>query len=186
MRAELKDMHARFKTTTIYVTHDQIEAMTMADLIVVMRDGVVEQTGAPLDLYDRPANTFVGSFIGSPAMNFLSGTVRHEGAQQTFETASGFRLPVDAAAGAADGLAVTLGIRPEHLHLADAGQGLRGKIITIEPTGSETFIIVQIGDDTISALLRHRFVASVGDEIWLAPQPGTTHLFDRVTTKRLG
>ena len=186
MRAELKDMHARFKTTTIYVTHDQIEAMTMADLIVVMRDGVVEQIGAPLDLYDRPANTFVGSFIGSPAMNFLTGTVRHDGAQQSFETASGFRLPVDAAVGAADGLAVTLGIRPEHLQLADKGQGIGGKIITIEPTGSETFIVIQLGGDTISALLRHRYVAAVGDEVWFAPQPGATHLFDSVTTKRMG
>ena len=186
MRAELKDMHARFKTTTIYVTHDQIEAMTMADLIVVMRDGVVEQIGAPLDLYDRPANTFVGSFIGSPAMNFLNGTVRHDGAQQSFGTASGFRLPVDAAVGAADGLAVTLGIRPEHLQLADKGQGIGGKIITIEPTGSETFIVIQLGGDTISALLRHRYVAAVGDEVWFAPQPGATHLFDSVTTKRMG
>jgi multiple sugar transport system ATP-binding protein len=185
MRGELKDMHARFKTTTIYVTHDQIEAMTMADVIVVMRDGVVEQTGAPLDLYDRPANMFVASFIGSPAMNFLSGTVRHEGAQHVFETASGLRLPVDAAARAADGLTATLGIRPEHLSLADAGQGLAGRIVTIEPTGSETFIVVQLGGDRISALLRQRLIASVGDEIWLSPQPGTTHLFDSATTKRL-
>src|SRR5690606_30744256 len=118
MRAELKDMHARFRTTTIYVTHDQIEAMTMADLIVVMRDGVVEQIGTPLDLYDYPANTFVGSFIGSPAMNFLSGKVTHGEGRQVFETASGFQLAVDAAAGAADGATVNLGIRPEHFALA--------------------------------------------------------------------
>jgi len=186
MRGELKDMHARFKTTTIYVTHDQIEAMTMADLIVVMRDGVVEQIGSPLDLYDFPANMFVGSFIGSPAMNFLTGTVRQEQGRQVFETPSGFHLPVDAGAGAPDGLAATLGIRPEHLLLADPGQGLNGRIVTIEPTGSETFVVVQLGEDRISALLRQRLSASIGEEIWLAPQAGTTHLFDSATSRRLG
>ena len=186
MRGELKDMHARFKTTTIYVTHDQIEAMTMADLIVVMRDGVVEQIGSPLDLYDFPANMFVGSFIGSPAMNFLTGTVRQEQGRQVFETPSGFHLPVDAGAGAPDGLAATLGIRPEHLLLADPGQGLNGRIVTIEPTGSETFVVVQLGEDRISALLRQRLSASIGEEIWLTPQAGTTHLFDSATSRRLG
>jgi multiple sugar transport system ATP-binding protein len=185
MRGELKDMHARFKTTTIYVTHDQIEAMTMADLIVVMRAGVVEQIGSPLELYDFPANMFVASFIGSPAMNFLTGTVRQFDGQQVFETGSGYRLPVQASAGAADGLAATLGIRPEHLSLAPAGQGLGGKIVTIEPTGSETFVVLQLGEDRISALLRQRLTASIGDELWLAPQPDTTHLFDSATSMRL-
>ena len=185
MRGELKDMHARFKTTTIYVTHDQIEAMTMADLIVVMRAGVVEQIGSPLELYDFPANMFVASFIGSPAMNFLTGTVRQSDGQQVFETGSGYRLPVQANAGAADGLAATLGIRPEHLSLAPAGQGLGGKIVTIEPTGSETFVVLQLGQDRISALLRQRLTASIGDELWLAPQPDTTHLFDSATSMRL-
>ncbi|MBD8064559.1 sn-glycerol-3-phosphate ABC transporter ATP-binding protein UgpC [Devosia sp. PTR5] len=185
MRGELKDMHARFKTTTIYVTHDQIEAMTMADLIVVMRDGVVEQIGTPLDLYDYPANMFVGSFIGSPAMNFLKGAVRQVNGQQVFETGSGFRLPLHAAAAAPDGLMATLGIRPEHLSLSRAGEGLAGRIVTIEPTGSETFVVLQLGEDRISALLRQRLTASVGDELWLAPQLDTTHLFDSATTKRL-
>ena len=185
MRGELKDMHARFKTTTIYVTHDQIEAMTMADLIVVMRDGVVEQIGTPLDLYDFPANMFVASFIGSPAMNFLKGTVRQDQGQQIFETGSGFRLPVQAAAGAPEGLTATLGIRPEHLTLSNPGEGIGGRITTIEPTGSETFVVVQLGEDRISALLRQRLTASVGDELWLAPQPDTTHLFDSATTRRL-
>jgi multiple sugar transport system ATP-binding protein len=185
MRGELKDMHARFKTTTIYVTHDQIEAMTMADLIVVMRAGAVEQIGTPLDLYDFPANMFVASFIGSPAMNFLTGTVRQVDGQQMFETGSGYRLPVQAAAGAADGLAATLGIRPEHLSLAQAGNGLGGKIVTIEPTGSETFVVLQLGEDRVSALLRQRLSASIGDELWLAPQPDATHLFDSASSNRL-
>ena len=185
MRAELKDMHARLQTTTIYVTHDQIEAMTMADLIVVMRDGVVEQVGTPLDLYDFPANTFVGSFIGSPAMNFLTGTVREADGQQVFETASGFRLPVQASAGGRDGLSAVLGIRPEHLQLSTPGQGLGGEIVAIEPTGSETFVVLQLGDDRISALLRQRLMARIGEKLWLAPQQDTTHLFDVETTRRL-
>lgn len=157
----------------------------MADLIVVMRDGVVEQTGTPLDLYDFPANMFVASFIGSPAMNFVEGTVRQDGAGQILETGSGFRLPVQAASGVPYGLAATLGIRPEHLSLSSAGEGLGGKIVTIEPTGSETFVVVQLGEDRISALLRQRLSASIGDELWLAPQPNTTHLFDSATTRRL-
>jgi multiple sugar transport system ATP-binding protein len=114
MRAEIKELHQRLKTTTIYVTHDQVEAMTMADKIVVMRDGVIEQIGAPLDLYDRPLNTFVASFIGSPAMNFIEGTMTTEG----FRTSDGIVL------GVAEGApgATTYGIRPEHLHLADDGE----------------------------------------------------------------
>ncbi len=185
MRAELKDMHARFKTTTIYVTHDQIEAMTMADLIVVMRSGVVEQVGSPLDLYDYPANMFVGSFIGSPAMNFLAGTVRAVGGQVMLETAGGVRLPLDAEFARFVDRAATLGIRPEHLTLAEAGEGLAGTIVSIEPTGSETFIVVQVGEDRISVLLRRRLTASPGDPIWLAAQPGSAHLFDTASTKRL-
>jgi ABC-type sugar transport systems, ATPase components len=119
-------------------------------------------------------------------MNFLTGTVRQEQGRQVFETPSGFHLPVDAGAGAPDGLAATLGIRPEHLLLADPGQGLNGRIVTIEPTGSETFVVVQLGEDRISALLRQRLSASIGEEIWLAPQAGTTHLFDSATSRRLG
>jgi multiple sugar transport system ATP-binding protein len=123
MRTEIKELHQRLRTTTIYVTHDQIEAMTMADKIVVMQAGRIEQMGAPLELFDRPANTFVAGFIGSPAMNMLKGTVRQDQGQQIFETGSGFRLPVQAAAGAPDGLTATLGIRPEHLALSNPGEG---------------------------------------------------------------
>jgi len=187
MRGELKEMHARFKTTTIYVTHDQIEAMTMADQIVVMRDGIVEQTGAPLELYDRPTNVFVASFIGSPAMNFLEGTLQREGDRVFLETGSGVRLPVEAAAAdAGAGEKVTLGIRPEHLSIAQADDGFPGRIVAIEPTGSETFIVAQIGQDTVSALLRQRIAGAVGDDIRLLPQAGTTHLFGSANGQRLG
>src|SRR4030081_3820619 len=102
MRTQIKELHQRLKTTTVYVTHDQIEAMTMADRIVVMHDGVVEQIGAPLELYDRPQNLFVAGFIGSPAMNFLNGTIRANGALE-FEGANGVRLPLVNAPAASDG-----------------------------------------------------------------------------------
>ncbi|KKB09281.1 ABC transporter ATP-binding protein [Devosia chinhatensis] len=185
MRAELKDMHARFKTTTIYVTHDQIEAMTMADLIVVMRGGVVEQIGTPLDLYDFPANMFVGSFIGSPAMNFLEGTIRVAGDAVFLETESGTKLPVGRGNAVFDGRAVTLGIRPEHLTLAAGEGGLEGVIASIEPTGSETFVVVQLGQDRVSVLLRQRLMAGPGDAIRLAVEAGSAHLFDTATGVRL-
>src|SRR5712692_311213 len=111
MRTEIKELHQRLKTTTVYVTHDQIEAMTMADRIVVMHDGLVEQIGAPLDLYDRPQNLFVAGFIGSPAMNFLNGTIRANGRLQ-FESDGGVRLPLACAPKASDGRKVVYGIRP--------------------------------------------------------------------------
>ena len=117
---EIKELHQRLKTTTVYVTHDQIEAMTMADKIVVMHDGIVEQIGKPLDLYDRPDNLFVASFIGSPAMNFLRGEIGGDEAR-SFQGKGGISVPLNGSAGAAKGTPVVLGIRPEHLRLSDHG-----------------------------------------------------------------
>src|ERR1051325_10662323 len=133
MRTEIKELHQRLKTTIVYVTHDQIEAMTMADKIVVMNSGLVEQIGAPLDLYDRPDNLFVAGFIGSPAVNFFNSTVRANGAAE-LEGSAGVRLPL-AAPAAWDGRAVTCGIRPEHFALSE--DGAAAEIQVIEPTGSE-------------------------------------------------
>src|SRR6202167_617541 len=116
MRAEIKELHQRLKTTTIYVTHDQVEAMTMADRIVVMRDGVVEQAGLPLDLYDRPSTLFVAGFIGSPAMNLFKGSIQGNG-KPTFLTESGVGLPRQSAPRGADGRPCIYGVRPEHLSL---------------------------------------------------------------------
>src|SRR5512134_952519 len=120
MRTEIKELHQRLRTTTVYVTHDQIEAMTMADQIVVMHDGIVEQIGAPLDLYDNPTNLFVAGFIGSPAMNFLKGRVRVNGAA-IFETNDGITLPLARLPAQADGAPAVYGVRPEHLSLAEDG-----------------------------------------------------------------
>src|SRR5579863_8381357 len=116
MRAEIKELHQRLKTTTIYVTHDQVEAMTMADRIVVMRDGVVEQVGAPLELYDRPATLFVAGFIGSPAMNLFKGSIVG-GDTPGFLTDDGVRLPLKSAPAASDGRRAIYGVRPEHIAL---------------------------------------------------------------------
>src|SRR5450830_558481 len=126
MRTEIKELHQRLKTTTVYVTHDQIEAMTMADQIVVMRDGLVEQRGRPLELYDRPANIFVAGFIGSPAMNFIPATLRRNGTAAEVEFSDGARLPAPYAQRGLDGVdgqRVVYGVRPEHLSIGPAASG---------------------------------------------------------------
>src|SRR5215510_1396886 len=181
MRTEIKELHQRLKTTTVYVTHDQIEAMTMADKIVVMHDGLVEQIGAPLDLYDRPDNLFVAGFIGSPAMNFLRGTVRANGAA-AFEGPAGLRVPLAAPAAWA-GRAVTCGIRPEHFALADDGAEV--EIQVIEPTGSEIQVVAKLGDDEVIAVFRERHAFKPGDKIRLKPDPRLVHLFDAPSGQRL-
>src|SRR6201992_1038625 len=137
MRTEIKELHQRLKTTTVYVTHDQIEAMTMADKIVVLHDGVVEQIGAALERYDRPANQFVAGFIGSPAMNFLSGRLARAEGVAKFVADNGDSIALPAAVAGADGTPVTIGVRPEHFTLDDA-QGAPAEVIVVEPTGSET------------------------------------------------
>src|SRR5689334_5594274 len=152
MRTEIKELHQRLKTTTIYVTHDQIEAMTMADKIVVMRDGRIEQVGAPLELFDRPANLFVAGFIGSPSMNLLKGTVR-KGEKPVVDIA-GTAFPMPASGAAEDGQAVVYGVRPEHLEIHPDGVG--SKVSVVEPTGSETLAFVRFGEGEMVALFRER------------------------------
>jgi multiple sugar transport system ATP-binding protein len=182
MRTEIKELHQRLKTTTVYVTHDQIEAMTMADKIVVMHDGIVEQIGAPLDLYDRPDNIFVAGFIGSPAMNFLRGSVAVNGAA-SFQGPGGVRLPLGSAPADSDGRPVVYGIRPEHFVIAD--DGADAEIQVVEPTGSETQVFAKIGGDEVVAVFRERHRFNPGDKIRLKPDPGLVHLFDDATGKRI-
>ena len=142
MRSEIKALHQRLKTTTVYVTHDQVEAMTMADRIAVMNEGRIEQLGEPLELYDRPANLFVAQFIGSPAMNVLEGVYRNK-----FIEALGARWPVSGAR-AADGQRVKYGIRPEHIDLA--GAGIAAEVVVVEPMGAETELLVKVADQTLT------------------------------------
>src|SRR3989442_9532708 len=137
MRAEIKALHQRLKTTTVYVTHDQIEPMTMADRIVVMHDGIVEQIGTPLQLFDRPGNLFVAQFIGSPAMDVIEGTLRRLNDGVFGEADGGVRWPVGHRAGS-DGQQVAYGVPPEHLTLGGGGSTVPGEIIVVEPMGAET------------------------------------------------
>ena len=181
-RAQLAALHDRLRVTTIYVTHDQIEAMTLADRIVVMHDGRVEQIGAPLELYDRPQNLFVAGFIGSPAMNFLNGTIRANGALE-FEGASGVRLPLLAAPAGSDGHPVVYGIRPEHFVIAE--DGAEAEVQVVEPTGSELQVAAKLGRDDIIAVFRERHDFKPGDKIRLKPDPRLAHLFDEPSGKRL-
>ena len=196
MRTEIRELHQRLSTTTVYVTHDQIEAMTMADKMVVMQGGRIEQQGTPLDVYDRPANTFVAGFIGSPAMNMLKGQVRRNGMDGWVE-ADDVRLPLPRDCDLPDGRAVTYGVRPEHLSMkngaasADASGpiGLSGTVTVIEPTGSETLVLLRTGGDgggqDVLALFRERQHVSVGQPLALMPQPEAVHLFDPESGARL-
>ncbi|MDB2406996.1 sn-glycerol-3-phosphate ABC transporter ATP-binding protein UgpC [Jannaschia sp.] len=175
MRAEIRELHQRLATTTVYVTHDQIEAMTMADKIVVLQGGRIEQIGSPLELYDRPANAFVASFIGSPSMNLIPAVGVDGGARIGEATL--------AVPGIAANRSVTLGMRPEDLVLSDAG--LPATVSVVEPTGSETHIIARMGDRDVTAVTRERPGVRPGETIHLTPVPGRVHLFDAKTGARL-
>jgi len=183
MRAEIKELHQRLKTTTVYVTHDQIEAMTMADRIVVLRDGVVEQIGAPLELYDRPANRFVAGFIGSPAMNFLKGTIKL-GDKPSFMIDGGVCLPLASAPAGSDGRPAIYGIRPEHLTLGGPN-GVPAEVSVLEPTGLETQVFAKLGEQKIVAVFRQRLTANPGEMLPMTPDVASAHLFDEKTGARL-
>jgi multiple sugar transport system ATP-binding protein len=186
MRGEIKALHQRLKTTTVYVTHDQVEAMTMADRIVVMHDGRVEQIGTPLELYDRPGNLFVAQFIGSPAMNVIEGTVRRNGGPPHVEASGGIRWPLGAAA-LDPGRRVAYGVRPEHLELASASTNgaVPGEIVVVEPTGAETELLVKVGDAQIVLVTHGRPVVSPGDKVALSVDTATVHVFDQASGERL-
>ncbi|WP_019140326.1 ABC transporter ATP-binding protein [Noviherbaspirillum massiliense] len=185
MRTEIKEMHQRLKTTSVYVTHDQIEAMTMADQIVVMRDGVVEQRGKPLDLYDRPANLFVAGFIGSPAMNFIPATLRRKGMDAEVEFSDGTRLPVPTNVEGMDGQKVIYGVRPEHLALGQPGDGIPTGVIVVEPTGADTQVYSRFCGTELTSVFRERHDFTAGDLIHLRPDHQQTHLFDAGTGRAL-
>jgi multiple sugar transport system ATP-binding protein len=187
MRAEIKALHQRLKTTTVYVTHDQIEAMTMADRIVVMHDGVIEQIGTPLELYDHPDNLFVAQFIGSPAMNVVNGTLRRDAGGAFVEAQGGVRWPLATIGSGRDGQAVAYGIRPEHVTLADTGaaHAVTAEVTVVEPTGAETELHVRAGDADIVVVAPGRTSAAPGDRIGIVPDLSLVHLFDQASGKRL-
>ena len=181
MRTEIKALHQRLKVTSIYVTHDQIEAMTMADKIVVLKDGRVEQIGAPLDLYDRPQNVFVAGFIGSPAMNFLKGHLNGDGTALV----AGAALPaVSGKTGE-----ITYGVRPEHLSFGVDGQGLKAVVDVVEPTGADTMVVAHVvtesGKTEVQITQRDRVSCKHGDTVWLVPDASRIHLFDSASGQRI-
>jgi multiple sugar transport system ATP-binding protein len=179
MRSEIKDLHQRLKVTTVYVTHDQIEAMTMADKIVVMNHGRIEQAGAPLELYDRPANLFVAGFIGSPAMNMLAGRIK----DGSFIDGGGTHWPLPPAHAGRDGAEVVYGIRPEHLRLDP--NGIQARIQVVEPTGSETQVTLRIGEISVMGAFRERIVANHGDVLAVSPDLPLVHIFDKASGQRI-
>jgi multiple sugar transport system ATP-binding protein len=185
MRTEIKALHQRLTTTAVYVTHDQIEAMTMADRIVVMHDGLVEQIGSPLELYDHPANTFVAGFIGSPAMNFIEGRVSRANGQATVVAPGGVQLPVADSLAAPDGLPVIYGVRPEHVALASDAGGVPAQVNVIEPTGAYTLAFVDMAGAAVCAMFDERHAFRPGETIRLAPRADLVHVFDAASGKRL-
>jgi multiple sugar transport system ATP-binding protein len=195
MRGEIKRLHQQIATTMIYVTHDQIEAMTLADRIVLMRDGLIEQQGAPLELFERPATRFVAGFLGSPKMNFLPGTlsrgaagdaVRLSGDQTTLALSRSRPLN-----GAADGAPVILGLRPEHFSRAvgpvpPAGSvRLDTTIELLQPTGSRTYATFRLGGEPVVAELEAHDVSRPGERIALDVNIGRATLFDAQTERAI-
>src|SRR5947207_10860119 len=178
MRTEIRELHQRLKATTVYVTHDQIEAMTMADKIVAMHDGVVEQVGTPLELYDRPRNVFVASFIGSPAMNLLA--VKASGQGVADDAGNQWAVP---GVPATSGQALTMGVRPEHLRMDAAG--VEARVQVVETTGSETHLIADAGGTRLTCVLRERVGVRPGDHVRLGVDSAHLHLFRTDSGERL-
>ena len=187
MRYEIRKLHRNLGATSIYVTHDQIEAMTMADRIVAMNEGVAQQVGAPAELYDDPANTFVAGFIGSPAMNFLDGTLGFgDGAgAAAVRVGDAVLAMVARPAGSSTGAPVTLGIRPERLRIGPAGTGAAAVVDLVEPTGLASVIHLDLGGQGLKVFTTDRPRLSVGEPVGLVVAPSDVLLFDHETGRRL-
>ncbi len=182
MRTEIRELHQRLQTTMIYVTHDQVEAMTLADRIVVMRDGYIEQIGAPERVYDRPANIFVAGFIGSPQMNMLPGTLGPDG---TIALEGGVTVRHDQDLAAQTGHSVLYGVRPEDLQVVGDGEGFALGVDVVETTGREIELFGSLGSRRICVLLQARASVRPGDTVWISPAPERAHVFDAESGIRL-
>ncbi|MBD3626013.1 MAG: sn-glycerol-3-phosphate ABC transporter ATP-binding protein UgpC [Rhodobacteraceae bacterium] len=177
MRGEIKSLHQKLKTTTLYVTHDQVEAMTMADKIVVLNGGRIEQIGTPLELYDHPVNQFVAAFIGSPSMNFIEGELEGE-----YFVAGEARLPAPNIR--SNGQRVVYGIRPEHFRLDPEGQ-ISAEVVVVEPMGSETQVTMKVAGQNVFGIFRERIMANPGEVLTLGIDSAHSHLFDASTGLRV-
>jgi multiple sugar transport system ATP-binding protein len=186
MRAEIKELHQRLRTTTIYVTHDQIEAMTMADRVVVMQGGRIEQVGPPLSLYDRPRNLFVASFLGSPAMNLIEGRFDGADGSCTFRADAGPCLSIARPAGVAPGQAVVIGLRPEHLRLAQPeAAAIVAKVVVVEPSGADTLLTLRAERLNMAVFLRERSAVRPDELVGLSIEDELVHVFDASTGERI-
>ena len=185
MRGEIKALHKKVGTTSIYVTHDQIEAMTLADRVVVLEVGVIQQVGTPMDLYMRPVNLFVAQFIGSPAMNTLDGElVSREGALRA-RLESGTELDFRAGPGARDGMAVAVGMRPEHLTLEGEWNALTGSIDYVEPTGGQTYYNLDLGRSHVTMVINGATELRREGDMTVHIAPDLVHVFDGETGERV-
>ncbi len=183
MRFEIRRIHDRLNTTTIYVTHDQIEAMTMADEIVVMNGGKIEQIGTPEEIYDRPANCFVADFIGSPSINLLKGVVeRQDGKPMMRVGESSLHLPENTSA--RDGQSVVYGMRPLDIEVSDSGDA-SGTVEFVENTGAETHLHIAFDGHDIRAVAQGRLRVKPGDRLSFTINPEKVHLFDQGSEKRI-
>ena len=181
MRTEIRELHKKLQSTIVYVTHDQIEAMTMADKIVVMRGGHVEQIGTPLQLYDTPANVFVAGFIGSPAMNLIAGTIEEGGS--AFVSQRGARLEFAVPPGIAEGRKIIVGLRPEHVQPAESG--LSARVRLVEQTGAESHVLLEAGGETLTAVLYGRPNIQDDDVFNVSVPIEKLHFFDAESGARI-
>ena len=194
MRAEIKSLHQRLKNTIVYVTHDQVEAMTLGDRIAVMKDGLVQQFGTPAEIYERPANVYVAGFIGSPTMNFLTARLEagSKGASLLFD---GCAVPVPIAiagahadaVGGITGRSVIAGIRPEHFVpvAANAPGAVPIKVELLEPTGADTYAVARIGSKAVTLRFAPKQAPRVGDTAWVGIDPAAVNLFDPKSEQRI-
>ena len=183
MRLELQQLHRRLKTTSLYVTHDQVEAMTLAQRVMVMNKGVAEQIGTPVEVYERPATRFVASFIGSPAMNLLEGRINTLG---THIDMDGLSLPLGSRHLSLAGRVVTLGIRPEHIALSSqAAGGVPLNVQTLEILGADNLAHGRFGEQKVVVRLAHQHRPAAGSTLWLHVPPEHLHFFDGETGQRL-
>jgi multiple sugar transport system ATP-binding protein len=186
MRVEIKKLHRDIGTTSVYVTHDQVEAMTLADRIVAMNAGIVQQIGTPLELYERPANLFVAGFIGSPAINILDGILRRDGEQWSVELPSGERLDIAAVPGPWDNKPVRIGIRPEDIRLdTRAEAGLAGQVELVEPMGLGTIIHIRAGQEAVKVFVLDRTNYPIGTPIAFTVPPSKVLVFSAETGDRI-
>ena len=193
MRVEIKELHQRVKNTIVYVTHDQVEAMTLGDRIVVLKDGYIEQVGGPIELFQNPVNTFVAGFIGNPPMNLIDGTITQKGEKLSISFADGFRLPIPDKPGAklSEGQKIVMGLRPEDIFLQEGSNAIPedwkfdAEIIVTEPLGSETYMHVDVSGLKITAKCEGRRAVQPNEKIKLTFNLNHLHIFDAASTKSI-